>query len=560
MIVVAAPLILLLAAGSLRAEEPLPKLPEWAAELGLSQDDGGWAWRQNDAKPRRLSGDEAARLARLLSNVDSADAPSFAQFVAHSVPDAKAKGWFEGSGSEPKLTVSGKKALPGLLLDTSILPEAPPAPAQLPSPGVKPGGAAPFAVLAFAPAFDDADKLGPIPDAAPKPGIRAALVPPPGSGKAPLEIYAGWGVPPNDISRGRDIQSAYALVAWAGDRGASAIAGDSAAGGVAARSVKSVVVDIPVGLMGSFWEHELGHFDWAVMAGAKDVTWSHSGKSNVFGFLGETDISAADAKRMTPAQLMAFNAAGIHSTQSSAEDMRNRFTTGDPVPWHRLPLWAFEKMDSSIYGLFVTPPPGKHDQTAWDTVDWRDRYAERSGRPVKAVHNEIVAGAVWNMLDPGMAWAAASYFGSYVAKGRQTVDPPLVKVGDVKVGAGTGFWLGETGPQYRLSVTVVEPKSKTVVGIAPTAGESGQGGVESRVEVQPKPYLRVRATGSVWEQRAAAEPGPVKPGGGGTVGVDLSVLNLFTITADAGGKSRGDQLGRRFEATPIFEAGASGKF
>jgi hypothetical protein len=543
---------LLLLALPLRAAPP--ELPAWAAQYGLSVKEGAWVYARKrpglsyEVVERPLTEAEALTLSRSFAGLSAREA---AALVEKKEREALAKTdltperclWFEpGPDGALKLSELGKNAGPGVLLGDAFGDHAHAPAAQPPSGGPR---LDPEKALA---ALGGLDALSNDP---------SAHFDGSGRDRAAIPFYAGWGLAPNSIQRGRNIEAAYGLYSVGSNRAMNALLGEreKGPGGVAARFAKAFTLDIPIGLIGSFWQHELGHFDYALMAGAKDVAWTHDGESNFMGILGTTTM---DGEGLTPAQLLAFNNGGIVSTQASAEDMKRRFLAGEKVDWWRLPLWAFEKMDATVYG-FITPRQGGSE--SWDTVQWANAYSARRPTSAALAHDQLLAGAVWNMLDPTFFWASAAYFADYVVGGRERLENPMLRAGDVRVMPGTGFWPSELGPQYRASVLARHAPTTAGGELAVTAGDGGQLTTELGVDAAlPGQAGRARVGGALWAQRARAQPGPLLLGGALGAGLDIAATRALTLVVDGGAKTRGALLGRRLEAGPWLEGGVQGSF
>jgi hypothetical protein len=246
------------------------------------------------------------------------------------------------------------------------------------------------------------------------------------------------------------------------------------------------------------------------------------------------------------------------ATQAAAAALRSSMFERGEADWTQWPLMFFRKLDMTAYGL-TAPSPAKAGglDGANDMTSYARLYGERSRRGGEAVHNDIVRGAVWNLLDPMGLYSAYGYLGRYVIDGERTQKMPGVELGGRTWMAGTGFWLSEVGARYSLSLLSRGRKGDMIEATAST-GE-GQPAVAVRWSDNVAPDLRVRVGVDAWSQRSAAEPGPQHAGGAVSLGAEKK-FGRVSAYAEVGQKTQGAMLGQSHGAGTFYTLGLSASF
>lgn len=487
--------------------------PALVESLGLAAADAGWRYRApGEAEPKALTPEQSSKVDAFLK----ADAVSREALTA----------WCRARGVEPRSAVAALLAAP-----TVPAADGPVAPDD--SAAVKEAaelGRALSSSLGAGPDFD-------------------------GSGHRPLDVTLRWGSAPRAEATARNLETLYGLYG----RGTDVLLDKAGAGdgkaGIAARIAKAPL-DLGLAWTTTLAGHELGHFESAWLAGAKDVSWAKADGPYAFGRI--TEIASADWARMSPAGRQAFNAGGTMATQAAAAALRASIFERGEADWTQWPLLFFQKLDMTAYGLSAPAPSeagaldGANDMTSYARL-----YGERSGRGGDAVHGDIVRGAVWNMLDPMGLYSAYGYLGRYVIGGERTQKMPGLEAGGRTWMAGTGFWLSEVGARYSLTLLSRGKKGDMIEATAST-GE-GQPAAAVRWSDDVGAGVRARLGVDAWSQRAAAEPGPKALGGALTVGAEKR-FGRVSAYAEVGRKTEGAMLGQAHGEGTFYTIGLSGRF
>ena len=349
-------------------------------------------------------------------------------------------------------------------------------------------------------------------------------------------LSLSWGSAPRATVHARNIQSLYGLYAAGSDGLLKGLKID----GPAARLVKSPV-DLFLGQVGTLAGHELGHFEYAWLGGAKDVAYVPAPGPYAFGRI--TEVGADDWAKMSPAARQAFYAGGVQASQAAAAQLRRDLFERGEAHWSQWPLLFFQKLDITQYALNAPKPStaGTEDQFN-DMTNYARQYGDRSGRGGAAVHADIVRGALWNALDPLGVYALWGYARRYVLAGEERQSVPGVELGGRAWMAGTGFWLSETGPRYSLSL-LSRGRGGDLLEVTPTWGE-GQSGLGASYSDRLAPEWRGRAGMNAWRQRTASEPGPLRAGGAVELGLRRELARSLYLDAAAGYKTNGAMLGQ----------------
>lgn len=487
--------------------------PAVIESLGLTAADAGWTYR------------EPGRDAKVIAAEDSAKVDEFLKTDASS--SAKLAAWCRERGVEPENAVaallaprssSGPAAVPAAHDDAVAVKEA------------AERGRALSASLGSAPDFDAA-------------------------GHRPLDATLRWGSAPRAEATGRNLETLYGLYG----RGTDALLDKAGAGsggtGMAARIAKAPL-DLGLAWTTTLAGHELGHFESAWLAGAKNVSWAKADGPYAFGRI--TEVASEDWARMSAAGRQAFNAGGTMATQAAAAALRSSLFERGEADWTQWPLMFFRKVDMTAYGLTAPKPSqagaldGANDMTSYARL-----YGERSGRGGDAVHGDIVRGAVWNMLDPMGLYSAYGYLGRYVIGGERTQKVPGVELCGRTWMAGTGFWLSEVGARYSMTV-LSRGRKGDVIETTVSTGE-GQPAAAVRWSDDVGAGIRARVGVDAWSQREAAEQGPKSFGGALSAGAEKK-FGRVSAFAEVGQKTTGAMLGQSHGGGTFYTAGLSGSF
>ncbi|MBI2789869.1 MAG: hypothetical protein HYX59_14435 [Elusimicrobia bacterium] len=480
--------------------------PAVVESLGLTADGSGWRYREEEKEPRILTAEQNAKVdAFLKDDVSSRE---------------KLSAWCRARG------VEAKNAVAALLSSPST--------AGVPAPAYRDDAAAVKEAAERGRALSAS--LGAAPD------FDAA-------GHRPLDLTLRWGSAPRAEATGRNLETLYGLYG----RGTDALLDKAGAGsggaGIAARIAKAPL-DLGVAWTTTLAGHELGHFEAAWLAGAKNVSWAKADGNYAFGRI--TEVASGDWSRMSAAGRQAFNAGGIMATQAAAAALRSSLFERGEADWSQWPLMFFRKVDMTAYGLTAPKPSqagaldGANDMTSYARL-----YGERSGRGGDAVHGDIVRGAVWNMLDPMGLYSAYGYLGRYVIGGERTQKVPGVELGGRTWMAGTGFWLSEVGARYSMTVLSRGKKGDMIE----TTASTGEGQPAAAVRWSDDVGAGVRAR----LERAAAEQGPKSLGGALSVGAEKK-FGAVSAFAEVGRKTTGAMLGQSHGAGTFYTIGLSGSF
>ncbi|MCM2304921.1 MAG: hypothetical protein NDJ72_09480 [Elusimicrobia bacterium] len=493
-----------------RAQTAVPD-PALVESLGLSAAAAGWRYREPQKEPRALTAEQNAKVDAFLKT----EASSREALAA----------WCRSRAVEPASAVAA-------LLETPSAAGTAPA-AHDDAAAVKEAaerGRALSASLGAAPDFDAA-------------------------GHRPLDVTLRWGSAPRAEATGRNLETLYGLYGRGGDALLDKAGAGSGRSGIAARIAKAPV-DLGLAWTTTLAGHELGHFEAAWLAGAKDVSWAKADGPYAFGRI--TEVASEDWARMSKAGRQAFNAGGTMATQAAAAALRSSMFERGEADWTQWPLMFFRKLDMTAYGLSAPAPSaagaldGANDMTSYARL-----YGERSGRGGDAVHADIVRGAVWNMLDPMGLYSAYGYLGRYVVGGERTQKVPGLELGGRTWMAGTGFWLSEVGARYSMTVLSRGKKGDMIEATAST-GE-GQPAAAVRWSDDVGAGVRARVGVDAWSQREAAEQGPKSLGGALSVGAEKK-FGRVAAYAEVGQKTTGAMLGQSHGAGTFYTIGLSGSF
>lgn len=479
--------------------------------LGLTAGDAGWRYREPQKEPRVLTAEQNAKVDEFLKT--------------EAASREKLSAWCRARTLEPKNAVASLLSSPSSSASPSL--------AHDDAAAVKEAaerGRALSSSLGAGPDFD-------------------------GSGHRPLDLTLRWGSAPRAEATARNLETLYGLYG----RGTDVLLDKAGAGdgkaGIAARIAKAPL-DLGLAWTTTLAGHELGHFESAWLAGAKNVSWAKADGPYAFGRI--TEIASADWARMSPAGRQAFNAGGTMATQAAAAALRSSMFERGEADWTQWPLMFFRKLDMTAYGLSAPRPSeagpldGANDMTSYARL-----YGERSGRGGDAVHGDIVRGAVWNMLDPMGLYSAYGYLGRYVIGGERTQKMPGLEAGGRTWMAGTGFWLSEVGARYSLTV-LSRGKEGDMIEATASTGE-GQPAAAVRWSDDVGAGVRARVGVDAWSQRAAAEQGPKSIGGALTLGAEKK-LGRVSAFAEVGRKTEGAMLGQSHGGGTFYTIGLSGRF
>lgn len=493
-----------------RAQTVAPD-PAVVESLGLTAADAGWRYRERDKEARLLSPEQNAKVDEFLK--------------AGAASRETLSAWCRARAVEPASAVAV------LLTDPSS--SVPAAVAHDDAAAAKEAaerGRALSASLGAAPDFD-------------------------ATGHRPIDLTLRWGSAPRAEATGRNLETLYGLYG----RGTDALLDKAGAGdgraGIAARIAKAPL-DLGVAWTTTLAGHELGHFEAAWLAGAKNVSWAKADGPYAFGRI--TEVASEDWSRMSAAGRQAFNAGGTMATQAAAAALRASIFERGEADWSQWPLMFFRKLDMTAYGLTAPKPSqagaldGANDMTSYARL-----YGERSGRGGDAVHGDIVRGAVWNMLDPMGLYSAYGYLGRYVIGGERTQKVPGVELGGRTWMAGTGFWLSEVGARYSMTV-LSRGKGGDMIETTASTGE-GQPAAAVRWSDDVGGGVRARLGVDAWSQRAASEQGPKSLGGALTVGAEKR-FGAVSAFAEVGRKTTGAMLGQSHGEGTFYTIGLSGRF
>lgn len=494
-----------------QAQTTLP-VPPVVESLGLTASDAGWRYREPEKEPRLLTPEQSAKVDAFLKT----EAASRETLAA----------WCRERGVEPGNAVAALLAAP-----------SPSGPAAVPAPR---------------------DDSAAVTEAAERGRALSASLSAPdfdATGHRPLDLSLRWGSAPRAEATGRNLETLYGLYG----RGTDALLDKAGAGdgraGIAARVAKAPL-DLGVAWTATLAGHELGHFESAWLAGAKNVAWARADGPYAFGRI--TEVASEDWSRMSEAGRQAFNAGGTMATQAAAAALRASIFERGEADWSQWPLMFFRKLDMTAYGLSAPKPSqaGPLDG-ANDMTSYARRYGERSGRGGDAVHGDIVRGAVWNMLDPMGLYSAYGYLGRYVIGGERTQKVPGVELGGRTWMAGTGFWLSEVGARYSMTV-LSRGKGGDMIETTASTGE-GQPAAAVRWSDDVGGGVRARLGVDAWSQRAAAEQGPKSLGGALSVGAEKK-FGAVSAFAEVGRKTTGAMLGQSHGEGTFYTIGLSGSF
>jgi hypothetical protein len=365
-----------------------------------------------------------------------------------------------------------------------------------------------------------------------------------------LSLTGAWDSAPHSLSTARNFESLFTLYGVGADALLDAADLHRGRRGVVVRFLKSPL-DVSVAWLAALGSHEFGHCQQAWLAGSSECHWVTAPGPYALGHI----ISVDDAGRLTPAGRMAVTAGGVQATVTAADALKRDLFEARDAGWTTAPLLAMRQLDFSLYGLAAPSPadaaPGDY---ANDMTNYAISYGVRSGHGGEAVHDDIVHGAVWNLIDP-VTWAAAySYLTDYIIRGHDTLRRIGLRTGGVSWSFTTNAWLSEVGVRYTLGVFARDTKGH-VIEVTPSWGE-GQPAVNARWSQPVTSTVRAFVSGDWWRQRPAASPGLLDSGGAFGGGASRSIGRLM-LTGTVGYKSHGVMLGQPLAAGWFYQAAVS---
>lgn len=367
---------------------------------------------------------------------------------------------------------------------------------------------------------------------------QTAVPQPPAPG---LSLTFAWDSKPHNLSTARNFESLFTLYGMGVD--ALLEAGNLQHGrkGIVVRFLKSPL-DVYVAWLAALGSHEFGHCQQAWLAGSQDCHWVRAPGPYALGHI----INVGDAGRLGAAGRMAVTTGGVQSTIAAADSLKRDMFEAGAAGWTTAPLLALRQFDFSLYGLTAPSPfEAKPTDYANDMTNYAISYGVRSGYGGDTVHDRVVHGAIWNLIDPATWTAAYSYLIDYVIHGHDRLRPITLRTGGVSWSFATNAWLSEVGVRYSLGVFLRDTHGH-VLEVTPAWGES-QPAVNARWSQPLASKIRIFASGDWWRQRPGAAPGPADSGGAFTGGAAYHVGKLV-FTGSLGYKSHGVML-----AQPLAE-------
>ncbi len=370
--------------------------------------------------------------------------------------------------------------------------------------------------------------------------------------EAPLPpLHLGFGSGPRAVANGRMVESIFHLYmrpnAWL-----ERLEDDPTSRTARALRLAKFPIDAYVSNLHTLLLHEFGHAEAAWLNGAS-AAWERT-PAGVAGAFGRWVVySSPDG--LSSRRYAAMTAGGFDATGAAFEDLSVRMLGRDRIEYSYLPLLLSYKLDLSRYVLDM-PRPG-HETRAHagnDAVNYLRNQAVSSGNTPSSIHRTMRRGAILNVLDPVFLWAAYQYGDGFLWNGRQEFHNPMMSPGSGwKLYAGTGFWLSEIGPRYRLRA--IFRRAGTMIRVVPSWGDGGQWSFEGRIRNRLSDRVVSHLSGAVWSQRDLPDPGPNRGGGSIGAGVTTAIGEKTAVEVVAEYKTAGALLGRDFQRGPHLRIG-----
>jgi len=379
----------------------------------------------------------------------------------------------------------------------------------------------------------------------------AAAQTPPLRPPAPgLSLTGAWDSAPHNLSTARNFESLFTLYGTGVDALLKAADLQRDRRGVVARVLKSPL-DLYVAWLATVGSHEFGHCQQAWLAGSTECHWVTAPGPYALGHI----ITVNDAGTLTSAGRMAITTGGVEATLAGADMLKRDIFEARDAGWTTAPLLALRQLDFTLYGLTApSPADAEADDYANDMTNYAIRYGARSTRGGETVHDDIVRGAIWNLIDP-MTWAASySYLTDYLVHGRGTLRRIGLRAGGLSWSLTTNAWLSEVGVRYALGVFARDSRGH-VMEVTPSWGE-GQPAVNARWSQPLSARARLFVSGDVWRQRLAATPGDRETGGAFGGGASHTIGRVI-LTGTVGYKSHGVMLGQPLAEGWFYQVGMS---
>jgi hypothetical protein len=252
---------------------------------------------------------------------------------------------------------------------------------------------------------------------------------------------------------------------------------------------------------------------------------------------------------------MAVTTGGVQATVTAADSLKRDIFEARDTGWTTAPLLALRQLDFSLYGL-TAPSPARATPSDYanDMTNYAISYGVRSGQGGEAVHDDVVSGAVWNLVDP-MTWLEAySYLTDYVIRGHDSLRRIGLRAGGLSWSLTTNAWLSEVGVRYAVGVFARDARGH-VIEVTPSWGES-QPAVNARWSQPVTDRLRAFVSGDLWSQRAGAAPGSTDAGGAFGGGAAYHA-GPFVYTGSVGYKTHGVMLGQPISSGWMFQISAA---
>ena len=375
------------------------------------------------------------------------------------------------------------------------------------------------------------------------------------SAMPPLEF--GWGTPPRSLVHARNVQSLISAYCWGTDRliEHSLSQGQQGYKGLLARLAKAPV-DYYVSAFIVSLEHEVGHLESARIADSHDnslVIPFDSGHN--FGL--EMAPYIYDFNNMNPGDQLQIVSDGTTALQAGLDDMtRREFGCGAANHWSFYLIYLERKNDISTY-IFDTARPIRRDNSPFsgssDIMEYTDAYAIYSNQQISEIHDKLVLGALYNLLDPQVPIAVYQIF-NYFAYGVEYSKVPMFAVTEnLKIMPGTNFWLARNGPQYRQNLYLTDGQNKYFTQISASYGDMGQWTLENHWTIHHiTNAVDLNLFGGIWKQRLGTTPGALHIGSALGIGGVYNINSRFYLSADGGYKTWGSLLGYEFDESPFI--------
>ncbi|HEX5068806.1 MAG TPA: hypothetical protein VFV78_01220 [Vicinamibacterales bacterium] len=365
-----------------------------------------------------------------------------------------------------------------------------------------------------------------------------------------LSFTGAWDSAPHNLSTARNFESLFTLYGAGMDSLFKAVDLRDGTRGKVARFAQAPL-DVYVAWLATLGSHEFGHCQQAWLAGSEDCHWIRAPGPYALGHI----ITVGDAGRLGAAGRMTITTGGVQATIAAADALKRDIFEARDAGWTAAPLLALRQLDFSLYGLTApSPAAAQPSDYANDMTNYAISYGVRSGQGGEVVHDDIVSGAVWNLVDP-MTWLMAySYVSDYVIDGDSTLRRIGLRTGSVSWTATTNAWLSEVGVRYALGIFARDARGH-VIEVTPSWGES-QPAVNARWSQPLTDQVRAFVSGDLWSQREGAAPGD-RSTGGAIGGGAAYHSGAFVYTGSLGYKSHGVMLGQPLNAGWIFQISAS---